>query len=297
MTKFAEYLIAGASLGVVYALIALGFVVIFKATGALNFAHGSLLFIGAYTVGTLHDDIGFVPAVAVAGLMVGVVAFAIERWMCRRLSGPEAHVPLAIMTIGIDIVLVTEMTRRLGTRILGMGDPWGNHVMQVGGLHVPQSRLAALVAAGIILTIFFFALQRTNWGLAMRASAADPHTAALMGIRPHRVASSAWVLAGLFAVVAAIFLTTYPTPGLTVDIGAQALAAFPAAVLGGMDSPFGALVGGVSIGVATMMVQGYAGDVAWLGQGFYQLVPYLILLMVLLWRPNGLFGSKELRRV
>lgn len=297
MINLIEYLIAGVSLGVVYALIALGFVVIFKATGVLNFAHGSLLFIGAYIVGRYHEALSFVGAVVVACAVVGLLAYLINRFLCQRVGGPEAAVALAIMTIGVDIVLMTEMTRRLGSLTLSMGDPWGNRVLDVGGIYVPVTRLAALVVAGVILGLFFLALQRTGWGLAMRASAADAHTATLMGIRPRRVASSAWILAGVFAALAGVFLAVYPTPGLTVEIGSQALVAFPAAVLGGMDSTAGALVGGVSIGVAMALAQGYASHLAFLGQGFYQVVPYLVLLVVLLWRPNGLFGSKELHRV
>lgn len=297
MINLIEYLISGVSLGVVYALIALGFVVIFKATGVLNFAHGSLLFIGAYIVGRYHDQLTFLGAVAVACAVVGLLAYLINRFLCQRVGGPEAAVPLAIMTIGVDIVLMTEMTRRLGSLTLGMGDPWGNRVLDLGGIYVPVTRLAALVVAGTILGLFFLALQRTGWGLAMRASAADAHTATLMGVRPRRVASSAWILAGVLAALAGVFLAVYPTPGLTVEIGSQALVAFPAAVLGGMDSTAGALVGGVSIGVAMALAQGYASHLGFLGQGFYQVVPYLVLLVVLLWRPNGLFGSKELHRV
>ena len=134
VTTFVELLLNGISMGSVYALIALGFVVIFKATEVVNFAHASLLLAGGYVTATLHDDIGFWPALLVGIAGAAVVGAAVEFLVMRRYRGSD-HSVLAIVTIGVDILLTTELTRRIGTDVLALGDPWGDAVLTIGGDH------------------------------------------------------------------------------------------------------------------------------------------------------------------
>ncbi|MBK6031353.1 branched-chain amino acid ABC transporter permease, partial [Streptomyces sp. MBT59] len=140
MTTFVELLLGGLSIGSVYALIALGFVVIFKATEVVNFAHASLLLAGGYVTAVLHDDIGFWPALLVGIAGAATVGAAIEFFVMRRYRGSD-HSVLAIVTIGVDILLITELTRRMGTDVLALGDPWGNEVVQIGGITLAQTRI------------------------------------------------------------------------------------------------------------------------------------------------------------
>ncbi|MFF5920701.1 branched-chain amino acid ABC transporter permease [Streptomyces flavochromogenes] len=296
MSTFAEFLINGISLGSIYALIALGFVVIFRATEVVNFAHASLLLAGGYVTAVLHDEIGFWPALLAGIAGAAVVGAAVEFFVMRRHRGAD-HSVLAIVTIGVDILLATELTRRIGTDILALGDPWGDSVVTVGGVTIAETRIAALLAAGLLITAFLLAFRYTSWGVAMRAAAENQETAALMGIRLGRVSIGAWAVAGGLAAVAALFLTVFPTPGLERTTSLAALKAFPAAILGGLDSTTGALVGGLLVGVTESLATGYQGDLAFLGRGIGDLAPYLVMVAVLLIRPAGLFGTKEPARV
>ncbi|MFI8324046.1 branched-chain amino acid ABC transporter permease [Streptomyces sp. NPDC085529] len=296
MSTFAEFLINGLSLGSVYALIALGFVVIFRATEVVNFAHASLLLAGGYLVAVLHEPLGFWPALAAGTAGAAVVGAAVEFLVMRRHRGAD-HSVLAIVTIGVDILLATELTRRIGTDILALGDPWGDAVVTLGPVTIAETRIAALLAAALLITAFLLAFRHTSWGVAMRAAAESQETAALMGVRLGRVSLGAWAVAGALAAVAALFLTVFPTPGLERGTSLAALKAFPAAILGGLDSTTGALAGGLIVGVTESLATGYQSDLAFLGRGIGDLAPYLVMVAVLLIRPAGLFGTKELARV
>jgi len=296
MTTFVELLLSGLSIGSVYALIALGFVIIFRATEVVNFAHASLLLTGGYVTAVLSDDIGFWAALLVGIAGAATLGALIEFLVIRRYRGRD-HGVLAIVTIGVDIVLITELTRRIGSRVYSMGDPWGDRVLTLGPVSVPQTRVAAFVTASVIIAAFLLAFRLTSWGVAMRAAAEHPETAALMGVRLGRVSLSAWAVAGGLATVAALFLTVFPTPGLERGTSLAALKAFPAAILGGLDSTTGALVGGLIVGVTQSLATGYQSDLTFLGRGIGELAPYLVMLLVLLVRPAGLFGTRELSRV
>jgi len=296
MTTFAELLLGGLSIGSVYALIALGFVIVFRATEVVNFAHASLLLAGGYLTAVLGDDIGFWPALAAGVAGAAALGALIEFLVVRRYRGRD-HGVLAIVTIGVDIVLITELTRRIGSRVHPMGDPWGDAVLTLGPVAVPQTRVAAFAAAALIIGAFLLAFRLTSWGVAMRAAAEHPETAALMGIRLGRVSLSAWAVAGALAAVAALFLSVFPTPGLERGTSLAALKAFPAAILGGLDSTTGALAGGLVIGVVQSLATGYQSELAFLGRGIGDLAPYLVMILVLLVRPTGLFGTRESARV
>ncbi|MFD8194017.1 branched-chain amino acid ABC transporter permease [Streptomyces wuyuanensis] len=296
MIKFAETILNGIALGSVYALIALGFVVIFKASGVMNFAHGSLLLFGGYVTARLHDAIGFIPAVLVGAALAAALAGLVQLLATRGLRGAEIHT-LTILTIGVDVLLSTELNRQVGADYLTMGDPWGANVTRLGSITVADARMASIGVAVLVIGAFFAAFRWSRWGLSMRSAAADPEAAALMGIRLDRVRLIAWCVAGALAAVAAVFLAAFPAPGLDRTTSQIALSAFPAAILGGMDSAVGALVGSLVIGLTAAMAAGYQNELSVLGAGFPDVAPYLVMVLVLLVRPTGLFGSKELTRV
>jgi branched-chain amino acid transport system permease protein len=296
VTQFLSLLLNGVSLGALYALIALGFVIIFKASEVVSFTHGSLLLLGAYIIARLSGPIGFFPAVLVGIVVTALAAFLVERLIINRLRGAPV-ISLAIVTIGVDIILLTELVRRIGSDILNVPHPWGSGSFRIGEVGISDNRLVATIVAGVLIALFFAAFKYSSWGVAMRASAEDGETAALMGIRLGRVSALAWVVAGCLAAVAALFLVGAPTPGVSPANYATALRAFPAAILGGLDSTGGALVGGLLIGIAESLAAGYQDQLLFLGRGFGDVVPYIVMIAVLLVRPSGLFGTKELTRV
>lgn len=296
MTQFIELLINGISLGFVYALVALGFVVIFKSSRVINFAHGSAVLLGAFLIAKLADDLGFLLAVLVGVAATGAISALIFMVVLRRIKGRAADT-VTIATIGVDILMATELARQIGQDVLNIGDPWEAGVVHFGDFSVPEARVAAAIVALVLLGGFVAAFKWSPWGIAMRAAAEDGEAAALMGIRLGRVAAGAWFVAGALAAVGAIFLTTFPTPGVDRASGLAALSAFPAAILGGLDSVLGAIVGGLIIGVVVTMSSGYQDEIAFLGRGLGQVAPYIVMVLVLLVRPSGLFGTKELTRV
>lgn len=298
MTGFLDNLLNGMALGAVYALVALGFVVIFKASGVMNFAHGSLLLLGGYLTAVLHDDLGFAGALAVGVLVTAAVAGAMDRFLLQR-GDPDpsrAHVQ-TIVTIGVDIVLLTDLSRRIGGDLLSLGDPWGDSVSGLGPITVADSRLAAIVVSAVVIGAVFALFRFTSWGLSLRAAAEDVEAASLMGVRLVRVRTLAWCLAGALAALAAVFLASFPAPGLERTTGQIALKAFPAAILGGMTSPTGALAGSMIIGLTEALVAGYQTDLHLLGEGFGDVAPYVVMVVVLLIRPTGLFGARGAARV
>lgn len=299
MTRFFELLVSGLLFGCVYALISMGFVIVFKATNVVNFAHVSVLMLGAFIVAKLNrEDVEFLLAVGIAAVVCGIVAALLDVIVVgplrRRGGGIDA---LAIITIGLNIVLATELTRQVGVDTIPSGAPWGNDTTEFLGVTVQQTRVAAAITAVILMTIFAIAFKYSDWGVAMRSTADDPETAALMGIRLSRVAMGAWAVSGLLAAIAGAYFISFPAPGVTNATYLLALTAIPAAVLGGLDSTVGAVVGGLIIGAVVTLTAGYQDELSFLGRGLNEVAPYVVLLVVLLWRPWGLFGTREVTRV
>jgi branched-chain amino acid transport system permease protein len=297
MTQLLQLLVSGLSLGAIYALLAIGFVVVYKASGVVNFAHPALLMVGAYVTARMSAaDLPFLLALLIGIGGAAAVSLLVQVLLVRPVAR-RSVIAASILTIGIDVVIQTEINRRIGVDILPMGDPWQNQVVAVAGLTVPQTRIVALLVGCVLIAAFFVWFKFSSWGIAMRAVADDPETAALMGVRRPRVSGLAWVLAGALAAVAGLFITVFPSPGLEPVTATIALRAFPAAIIGGLDSTGGAVVGGLLVGVTEVLTQGYAGDLSFLGLGFHSVMPYVVMVAVLMARPSGLFGTRELNRV
>jgi len=290
VTEFAQLVVKGVALGGVYALVALGFVVVFKATGVINFAQGSLLLVGAYLTYTTSVQWGLPFAVAVVLAAAGAVAVAlvVERVVVRPLAGQPA-VAVVLATLGVAIVLDQLVTVVWGFGPHHIGDPWGAGSVRVGGLVVSHVDLASLAVVAALVTALAAFFLRTDLGMALRAAAADTRAAAAQGIRLPVVSRTAWALAAVVATAAGVLLASGPGAA-TPDLGGVALRAFPAVLLGGFVSVGGALAGGVVVGVVEVLTAGYA-------PGQELVVPYLVMLGVLLVRPDGLFGVREARRL
>jgi branched-chain amino acid transport system permease protein len=299
VSELAGLLANGISTGALYGLVALGIVVVYKASSVVNFALPSLLMLGTYVVASASGtySLPFWAAIVVGVAVTALVAVVVELVLVRQFTRTNAIVAASIMTIGLDIVISTEIERRLGPRIMTTGDPWQDASASVAGLHISQVRLAALLTSVVLLVAFSLWLQRSDFGIAMRAVAERPQTAALMGVRLSVVAAVAWAVAGVLATVAGVFLVGFPSPGLEAGIEAVALRALPAAIIGSLSSTTGAVVGGLIVGVTEVLALGYHDKLAFLGDGLESVAPYVVMLAVLLWRPAGLFGKQELRRV
>jgi branched-chain amino acid transport system permease protein len=296
MSYFLTQLLNGLSYGLVLSLIAAGFAIVFTSTGVLNFAHGAVVLLGAYLVAVTQPTIGFWPAVLVGILGAAVAGVLINALLVRNLADPNPGTA-AILMLGVDIVLLTELTRRIGNQVLPLGAPWGADVVHIGDIALPAGRVLAAGLAVVVFAGLWFLFSRTRLGIGMRAAAADGPTASLMGIRLSRTGATGWALAGVLAAMAGIFLTSFPAPGVSPTVALSAFLAIPAWVLGGFDSVPGAVLGGLIIGLVTALTVGYESDLAFLGTGFGEVAPYVVMIIVLLVRPQGLLGSKEAVRV
>lgn len=297
MMDFLQYLLAGLSLGAIYALICLGFVVVYRATGVVNFSQGGLVVLGAYLTYQLAVvwKVPFVLAMAIAALLMAGVGLAIERLVLRRMVGQPVFASILI-TLGLLYVLEQVCTTVWGYDLLVLGDPWGVRTVVLGGVVVKVADLWTLITAGLALGAFFFMFRRSTIGVAMRAAASDPEAALASGVSPQLVQGIAWAIAGVLAVLAGVFISS-GSRGVDLTVSIVALRAFPAAILGGLDSPEGAVVGGLTIGLAEVLSAAYiTPNAPWLGANVHAVMPYLLMIIVLLVRPYGLFGTAEVRR-
>jgi len=288
--------IQGLSLGALYALIALGFVIVFKATRTVNFALPTMLLVGGYVVASTFDAIGFFPALLLGVMATVVLGLLVERGLLSRIPAHN-HQAASILTIGVNVVLLAMMVQLLGERVVSTGVPWDDSILHWGDLTVPVSSLVAIGTAGVIILVLTVLLRRTNWGLAMRASIDDQEGAVLQGIRLRRISMSSWLVSGILATVAGIGLASFPAPGLSVSSELAAIKAFPAAIVGGMDSLVGAVVGGLVIGMTDAFVSRNQGSVNFLGHGLTDVSAFAVMIAVLMIKPAGLFGAKEQARV
>ena len=299
MSKFLELVVAGVALGAQYALVALGFVIIFKATHVINFAQGAFVVLGAYLTYNFHVtwDLPFPVAVILAMIGGAVVGVVVERLILRWMIGQPTFA-LIIATVGL-LIVITEVVRAIwGVNPLSIEDPWGLDTVTIGDVVISHVDLWTMGLTAAVLLVFFVFFRYSSMGLAMRATALDQEAAMAQGISARRVFASSWAIAAVVAALAGVTLSSGKSGGVDVGIGFIALAAFPAMILGGLDSPLGAVVGGVIIGVSQTLTQGYQSEYfSWVGEGFYEVMPYLVMIVVLLVRPYGLFGTPEVRRV
>ena len=308
-TAATQALVTGLSLGSIYALLAMGFVIIFKSTQVLNFAHGALAALGAFLVASIATilDIpellvpnwptwaGWTLAVMLALLVAALLGMALERTFIRPMVGEELFA-IAIVTLGMDIVIRTILNDFIGVSARPLGDPWGTRVVDLGWVRIAHTEIVQFTVT-VVLVLGVALFFRTRMGVAMRATAFDQEAARAQGVAVGRIFSLSWAIGAALAAVAGIFLSVHPRgpAGVSQQTAFFAFAAFPAIVLGGLDSIVGAVVGGLIIGLA----QAYSSLLPWefLGSGFGGVVPYIVMLIVLLVRPHGLFGTEEIRRV
>ena len=308
--EFTEMLVEGLSLGTIYALLAVGFVIIFKATQVINFAHGAIAAMGGFLVASMATIldipgrwlpdapawVNWVGSVVIALVAMALIGMMLERVFLRPMVGEELFA-IAIVTLGLDIVIRNVVNDFIGQFPRPMGDPFALAIFDLGWVriaHTEALQIAVALATVGAIALFF----RSRMGIAMRATAFDQEAARAQGISVGKVFSISWAIGAVLATVAAIFISMFPRRPAGVDQQTAffAFKAFPAIIIGGLDSIIGGIVGGLIVGLAESAASTYLAF-EFLGTGFAGIVPYLLMLLVLLVRPYGLFGTEEIRRV
>ena len=306
MITFLQATFEGLSLGAVYSLVAIGFVLIYKATDVLSFAQPALVVVGAGLISALAVDRGvpFWIAFFVGILLTGIIGLVMERTFLRPMVG-EPVFSVAILTIGIDILLRTVLNNWIGLNPRYLGDPFqsfGNFgSVNVGGVTLKYLEISALFTGVVLIILLSVFFKRSKYGVAMMATSYDQEAALAQGINVGRIFGLVWLISGVLAGFAGFFITGgFNT--LTQASFLSALRVLPAVAIGGLDSIPGAVIGSLIIGLTQgyvayyqLMLEGVIGFT--LGSGFSLIAPYLIMFFILIFRPDGLFGTKEVERV
>jgi branched-chain amino acid transport system permease protein len=292
-TFFAEVLIGGVAAGLMYSLVALGFVLIFKASGVFNFAQGVMVLFAALTlVGLLERGMPVPVALALTVLVMIALAFGIERLVLRPLVNQE-HIILFMATIGLNFFLEGFGETLWGSNVkrLDIGIP--DESFSVAGILVNKLELTAALTAGVLVAILAVFFQRTRIGRALRAVADDHEAALSIGIPLKTIWVVVWSVAGVVAIVAGVMWGA--KSGVQFSLSLVALKALPVLILGGFESVPGAIVGGLIIGVGEKVGEVYWGPLV--GGAIENWFAYVLALAFLLVRPQGLFGEKIIERV
>ncbi|MBX0330286.1 branched-chain amino acid ABC transporter permease [Oscillochloris sp. ZM17-4] len=293
MEKFIQLSLSGVANGAIFSLVALGFVLIYKSSDVINFAQGELLMIGAYLTYMTVQQFGlFWPiGVVVAVALAAVVGAMIESLVLRPLIG-EPAISVIMVTIGLSSLLRGIVGAIWGVTPLPAPQFLPRDPVKILGASVGLDKLLAIGLALLLfglLTLFF---RRSNEGIAMRAVADDQQAALSMGISIKRIWAVAWAIAAVTAAVGGILLMSI-FGGVSGTIGRVGLLVFPVVILGGLDSIPGAIIGGLIIGLLQAFAGGYLPPELGLGE----VVPYVVLILILLVRPYGLFGQTRIERV
>jgi branched-chain amino acid transport system permease protein len=290
--QLVQLLISGIAQGCIYGLIALGFVLIYKATETVTFAQGDLMMLGAFCGLVLMTMLGFpfwlaVPASIAAMALFGMFA---ERIMIRPVLGQPAF-SIVMLTIGLSYIargLIT-MVPVIGTETHTLPVPYKDGTLRLGELVLAHEHLVVIGATGVLCLMLFALFRYSKIGIAMQASSQNQIAAYYMGIPVQRINGMVWGLAAAVAAIAGLLLA--PITFVHANMGFIGLKAFPAAVVGGFGSLPGAIVGGLIIGI----VESLAGF--YLPEGFKDIAPYIVVLLMLMLKPNGLFGEKLRKKV
>jgi branched-chain amino acid transport system permease protein len=292
MEFFLQLLIQGLSVGFLYALAALGFVMIFKSSSVLNFAHGELLAIGAFIFLAFSVKWNLPIYLSFALTIVGTFAlgFVIERLFLRPLIG-EALIEVIMLTVGLAAMFKGLLLVIFGGNLFNYPDflPAGLTV-KWGAVNIPPVYVASFIIGIIFLSIFGFFFKYSSQGIYMRSVADNQPAALSLGVHVRRVFAMSWAIAALVCAISGIILGIMN--GINVhDISVLGLKVFPVVILGGLESIGGAIIGGLIIGILETFTGGYVST------SLKEVIPYIILVFILLVKPYGLFGLVEIERV
>jgi branched-chain amino acid transport system permease protein len=286
----AEFAAIGLLSGGLLALIALGFVLIYKGTGVINFAMGEFMLLGAYFFYTARVMWDLPTWLALASTLAAVAGCAalVERWLLRPLAGQNV-ISVLMATIGLASALHGGVEAVWGGRNYEMPQLLPRAPLLLGDVLIPGKVLWSFLLAALVITAFTVYFRRSRTGVAMRAAASDPVTAYLMGIDVRAMQRLTWIYAGLVGAIAGIVVASITS--LSPAVGVTALGVLAVIILGGLDSIAGAIVAGLIIGLLESLTAGY------LGGKVRDIVPYVVVLVILLVRPYGLFGTRRIERL
>jgi branched-chain amino acid transport system permease protein len=287
-----QVIFSGIAQGCIYGLIALGFVLIYKATETVSFAQGELMMLGAFCGLACVSWLGlpYWLSIPAAMMAMAVLGWMTERVVIRPVLGQPAF-SIVMLTIGIGYVargLIT-MIPDIGTETLAFPVPYKDTVFNAGGVVLGATQVVVVLATAALSLLLYLVFRYSRVGIAMQAASQNQLAAYYMGIPVKRLNGMVWALAAAVAAVAGLLLA--PITFVHANMGFIGLKAFPAAVVGGFGSLPGAIVGGVIIGV----VEALAGF--WLPEGFKDIAAYIVVLLMLVLKPNGLFGEKLRKKV
>jgi branched-chain amino acid transport system permease protein len=287
-----QLVISGIAQGCIYGLIALGFVLIYKATETVSFAQGDLMMMGAFCGLALMTLIGFPFWLAVPSAVLAMAAFGLltERLVIRPILGQPAF-SIVMLTIGIGYVArgAITMLPAIGTETHTLPVPYKDAIASLGGLVINIEQMVVIGATAVLCALLFALFRYSKLGIAMQASSQNQLAAYYMGIPVQRLNGLVWGLAAAVAAIAGLLLA--PITFVHANMGFIGLKAFPAAVVGGFGSLPGAIVGGLIIGVVESLSGFY------LPEGFKDVMAYVVVLLMLMIKPNGLFGEKLRKKV
>ena len=290
MNEFIEYSLLGLLSGGVTALVALSFVLIYKGTGVVNFAVGEVMMLGAYLYYAGTVSFGLPPWVAFVGalVLIGLLGILIERAVLRPLSGQPA-VAVLMATIGMASII------HGGVEAVWGGDTYSPPTLLprtpllMGDILIPGTALGNFAVAALLIGGFLAFFRYSKTGIALRATASDPVTAATLGININYSQRLTWVLSGLVGTVAGVLIAS--STGLSPLLAAAALGVFAAIILGGMDSILGAIVASLIVGWIEALGAGYLGGKS------RDILPFVVVLAILVVRPHGIFGTRSIERL
>ena len=296
MTFFFQLIVTGLALGMTYALIAIGFVIIFKCSQAFNIASGQIVLLGAYLgymfLIPLHFPVWLTVIAAIA--VAAVMGLVVERLALRPLLGQPA-LAIVMMTIALAGVMDGIAIMGWGGEYLTYHDSLPVITVNIGAVSIPPESVLSLIVSVIVVAILMFVFRFTKIGLAMRATAEDEQVTRSLGIKATTVYALVWVIACVVGVIGGVLLggVSGVSPPLE-DIGLKALAVV---ILGGLDSIGGAILGGIILGILENLASGYLDPHMPSGGGLATVFPFIVMLAVLIFKPHGLFGLKRIERV
>ncbi len=287
-----QLLISGLANGCVYGLIALGFVLIYKATEAVNFAQGDFMMFGAFiTIWLTNSEylgINFWLAVPIAVLIMGVFGYLLDMLVLRRMFG-QPQIAVVILTIALGFILRFLAGAIWGHDPHSLESPFVGVEVRLGSLVLGMEEVAVVVVTLVLAALLYVFFNRTKLGMAMQAASQNQLAAYYMGIPVKRIQSLVWALGGAVAAIAGMLFAS--KGAIEPSAGLLGIKAFAAAVIGGFGSLPGAIIGGIIIG----LVEPFAAFA--LPAGYSQIAPYMILLLVLIFRPDGLFAQMQKKKV
>lgn len=293
MDFFLEVLIGGLLAGVMYSLVAIGFVLIYKASGVFNFAQGAMVLFAALTfVSLLERGMPFWLAFVVTLTVMVVVAVGVERMVLRPLAN-RAPITLFMATLGLAYIIEGAAQALWGAQVHGLDLGIDDVPLEVGGLLISQFDAFAATTAALLVLVLSLLFNRTRIGLSLRAVADDTLAAQAIGIRLSRIWTVVWAVAGVVGLITGLLWGA--RLGVQFSLSLVVLKALPVLIIGGFSSIGGAIVGGLIVGAAEKLAEIYLGPV--IGTGLENWFPYFLALLFLLARPAGLFGERTTERV